>query len=56
MRSFLVYAASTKLPNRFQLCQTTAKALRKLHVPATAPAATINKVLEDIAASDKTSL
>jgi hypothetical protein len=49
MRSDLVYAASTKLRNRYQLCQTVARATRKLHIPSTPTASTINKSLNGIA-------
>jgi hypothetical protein len=49
MRSELVYAASSKLRNRYQLCQTVARATRKLHIPSTPTASTINKSLNGIA-------
>ncbi len=49
MRSELVYAASAKLRNRYQLCQTVARATRKLHIPSTPTANTINKSLNGIA-------
>jgi hypothetical protein len=48
LRSSLVYAASKEIPNRFQLCQTTSKAARKLHLSNHPTELTINRVLEDI--------
>jgi len=48
LRSSLVYAASKEIPNRFQLCQTTSKAARKLHLSSNPTELTINRVLEDI--------
>ncbi|HEY0757752.1 MAG TPA: DNA-directed RNA polymerase subunit omega [Acidisarcina sp.] len=52
MRSDLVYSAAEKLPNRFTLCLTVARAARKLHIPSTATEVTINKVLSGIAAGE----
>lgn len=49
MRSTLVYSASKEIPNRFQLCQTTSKAARVLHVDNTPSGSTINRALENIA-------
>lgn len=49
LRSTLVYSASKEIPNRFQLCQTTSKAARVLHVDNTPTGSTINKALENIA-------
>lgn len=49
MRSDLVYSAAEKLPNRYTLCLTVARAARKLHIPSTATEVTINKVLSGIA-------
>jgi hypothetical protein len=49
LRSRLVYSASKEIPNRFQLCQTTSKAARVLHVDNTPTGSTINRALENIA-------
>lgn len=48
MRSSLVYAASKEIPNRFQLCQTIAKAARVLHLDNHPTESTINRVLQNI--------
>jgi hypothetical protein len=49
LRSSLVYSASKEIPNRFQLCQTTSKAARVLHIDSTPTGSTINRALENIA-------
>jgi len=45
MRSDLVYGAALDVSNRYQLCQLTAKAARKLHKPNARLQDTINDVL-----------
>lgn len=53
LRSSLVYAASKEIPNRFQLCQTTSKAARKLHLSSNPTELTINRVLVDISQPER---
>lgn len=45
MRSDLVFGAALDVSNRYQLCQLTAKAARRLHKPNTRLQDTINDVL-----------
>ena len=45
MRSDLVFGALPGVPNRYQLCQSTAKAARKLHRPNARLQDTINEAL-----------
>jgi hypothetical protein len=47
MRSEHVFAAQSRILNRFMLCQVTAKATKRLHVTATRTEDTINRVLVD---------
>jgi len=44
-RSELVFAALVHVPNRYQLCQLTAKGARKLHKPYERMQDTVNQVL-----------
>jgi len=48
MRSERVYRALDTIPNRFSLCQTTARATRRLHILSTRTQDTVNAVLEEI--------
>jgi hypothetical protein len=48
MRSDLVYGAALDVSNRYQLCQLTAKAARKLHKPNARLQDTINDVLAQL--------
>ncbi len=45
MRSELVFCALAPMPGRYQLCQLTAKASRKLHTPKNRIQDTLNDVL-----------
>lgn len=47
MRSEQVHLALNRVPNRFTLCQLTAKATKRLHVPQTRTEETINRALVD---------
>lgn len=49
MRSDLIYAAGTRVENRFLLASTAMKAVRRLHVDATRTEDTINTVFTQIA-------
>lgn len=44
-RSELVFAALVHVPDRYELCQLTAKGARKLHKPTERMQDTVNKVL-----------
>lgn len=46
MRSYLIFGALTHVNNRYELCQLTSKAARKLHKPNTRLQDTINEVLD----------
>lgn len=48
MRSEKVFEAASRIPNRYSLCQTTARATRRMHVPSTRPQDTMNEVLSAI--------
>jgi len=48
MRSEQVYRALVNIPNRFSLCQTTARATRRLHVLSTRTEDTTNMALDGI--------
>ncbi|WP_263411247.1 hypothetical protein [Terriglobus tenax] len=48
MRSEQVYRALNQIPNRFRLCQATARATKHMHIPATRTEDTMNTVLGDI--------
>ena len=48
MRSEQVYLALTRIPNRFRLCQATARVARVVHLPQTRTEDTVNSVLLDI--------
>ena len=48
MRSEHVYLALTRMPNRFRLCQATARVTRVVHMPQTRTEDTVNSVLLDI--------
>jgi hypothetical protein len=48
MRSEHVYRALTRIPNRFRLCQATARVTRVTHMPQTRTEDTVNNVLGDI--------
>jgi|GEM_PF-1702468 len=50
MRSEQVYRALVNIPNRFSLCQTTARATRRLHVLSTRTEDTTNLALDGISA------
>lgn len=50
MRSEVVFRAKETLSNSYQLCQTVAKATRRMHVASRNPQETINSALEKIAA------
>jgi len=48
MRSEKVYRALSHIPNRFRLCQATARATKRLHIPSTRTEDTMNSVLSEI--------
>jgi hypothetical protein len=48
MRSSLVYSAERTVENRFLLATLTFRAVRALHIDATRPQDTTNRVLEKI--------
>lgn len=48
MRSEQVYKALTRIPNRFRLCQATARVTRVIHMPQTRTEDTMNNVLLEI--------
>lgn len=48
MRSEHVFVASSRISNRYSLCQTIAQATRRLHVTSTRTQDTMNQVLCDI--------
>jgi hypothetical protein len=50
MRSEAVFRAKESLSNSYQLCQTVAKATRRMHVGSQNPQDTINHAFEKIAA------
>jgi hypothetical protein len=54
MRSELVFRASAPVPGRYELCQLTAKAGRKLHAPKNRIQDTLNDVLRVLARSTAT--
>lgn len=47
MRSEQVYLALGRVPNRFTLCQLTAKAAKRLHIAQTRTEDTISRALAD---------
>jgi hypothetical protein len=47
MRSEQVYLALGRVPNRFTLCQLTAKAAKRLHIAQTRTEETISRALAD---------
>lgn len=49
MRSEVIFRAKETLPNRYQLCQMTAKTTRRLHIASRNTQDTINSALEKIA-------
>lgn len=53
MRSDLVFGALPGVPNRYQLCQSTAKAARKLHKPNARLQDTINDALVRLGSTAK---
>ena len=48
MRSEKVYRALSHIPNRFRLCQATARATKRMHIPSTRTQDTMNAVLGEI--------
>ncbi|MBS1800349.1 MAG: hypothetical protein JSS95_11020 [Acidobacteria bacterium] len=50
MRSEAIFRAKKTLSNSYQLCQTAAKATRRMHVASQNPQDTINSAFEKIAA------
>jgi len=48
MRSEKVYRALSHIPNRFRLCQATARATKRMHIPSTRTQDTMNAVLSEI--------
>ena len=48
MRSEQVYRALTRIPNRFRLCQATARVTRVTHMQQTRTEDTVNNALMDI--------
>jgi hypothetical protein len=50
MRSEAIFRAKETIGNRYQLCQMTSKATRKIHIPSRNTQETINSALEKIAA------
>jgi hypothetical protein len=52
MRSDLVFGATTKLQNRYQLCQLVSKATRKFHRPNTRIQETMNEVIDRFSAAE----
>ena len=54
MRSELVFQALAPVPGRYQLCQLTAKAGRKLHAPKDRIQHTLNDILRVLARSTAT--
>ena len=53
MRSELVYEAGLKITNRFLLASTAMRAARKLHVSSTRTEDTVNRVLSELARSER---
>jgi hypothetical protein len=49
MRSEAIFRAKETVSNRYELCQTVAKATRRMHVASRNPQDTINSALEKIA-------
>lgn len=49
VRSELIFRAREKVDNKYQLCQTTAKSTRLLHLPTTSTTVTINDALTRLA-------
>ncbi|QHS52887.1 DNA-directed RNA polymerase subunit omega [Edaphobacter sp. 12200R-103] len=49
MRSEAIFRAKEAVSNRYQLCQTVAKATRRMHVASRNQQDTINSALEKVA-------
>ena len=49
MRSEAIFRAKEAVSNRYQLCQTVAKAARRMHVGSQNPQDTINSAFEKVA-------
>ncbi|MDE1176883.1 MAG: DNA-directed RNA polymerase subunit omega [Edaphobacter sp.] len=49
MRSDAIFRAKKTIENRYQLCQTASKTMRKLHVPTRDTQETINTAFQKIA-------
>ncbi len=50
MRSDIIFRAEEKIVNKYKLCQTAAKATRRLHVASRNTQETINNAFASIAA------
>jgi hypothetical protein len=46
MRSGLIFAASSRIPNRYMLCRTLAASARKMHRDGASTADSINRCLQ----------
>jgi hypothetical protein len=56
MRSEIIFRAKLNIENKYQLCQTAAKATRRLHISSRDTQQTINNAFSRIAADPLSSL